>query len=228
MTPITPCAALPRLHRQGRLPVRGGEVRPGETRCALSSPGVRPRLGTTCEFIWRSWTARWRTRKSGAVSEPRGDLRGADGPERARLRTPPLAPTSVPLRQGWLARAEARSASYDPDDPHFSLSFGGEAFFVVGLHPNAARPGRRFETPALVFNLHDQFDRLRANGVYDRLKATISARDIALAGSLNPMAQPFGQGLEASRRTRGGGRLAMPLQQKGRRSDGDGFRSGWA
>ena len=38
------------------------------------------------------------------------------------------------------------------DSPHFSLSFGGEAFFVVGLHPRASRDARRFERPALVHN----------------------------------------------------------------------------
>lgn len=87
--------------------------------------------------------------------------------------------------------------SADPGDPHFSLSFGGEAFFVVGLHPRASRPARRFERPALIFNLHDQFEQLRASGVYDKMRSTIIARDVALAGDANPMLAQHGSVSEA-------------------------------
>jgi FPC/CPF motif-containing protein YcgG len=87
--------------------------------------------------------------------------------------------------------------SADPGDPHFSLSFGGEAFFVVGLHPRASRPARRFERPALIFNLHDQFEQLRASGVYDKMRSTILARDVALAGDVNPMLARHGTMSEA-------------------------------
>ncbi len=85
----------------------------------------------------------------------------------------------------------------DPDNPHFSLSFGGEAFFVVGLHPNASRPARRFSSPVLVFNLHAQFERLRAEGRYEKLRASILERDTALAGSVNPMLARHGDSSEA-------------------------------
>ncbi|CAN1722080.1 conserved protein of unknown function [Hyphomicrobium sp. 1Nfss2.1] len=37
------------------------------------------------------------------------------------------------------------SVDSDPHSPHFSLSIGGKGFFVVGLHPNAARLARRFK-----------------------------------------------------------------------------------
>ncbi len=84
-----------------------------------------------------------------------------------------------------------------PDSPHFSLSFGGEAFFAVGLHPHASREARRFARPAIVFNLHDQFERLRADGVYDKLRRTILERDEALQGSINPMLARHGEGSEA-------------------------------
>ena len=87
--------------------------------------------------------------------------------------------------------------SDDPDDPHFSLSFGGEGFFVVGLHPQASRPARRFQRPALVFNLHDQFEQLRASGRYDKLRSTIIDRDVALAGAPNPMLARHGTISEA-------------------------------
>ncbi|VVB46589.1 hypothetical protein RHAL1_02369 [Beijerinckiaceae bacterium RH AL1] len=85
----------------------------------------------------------------------------------------------------------------DADNPHFSLSVAGEAFFVVGLHPQASRPARRFRSSALVFNLHDQFERLRADGRYEKLRATILERDEALAGSINPMLMRHGELSEA-------------------------------
>jgi FPC/CPF motif-containing protein YcgG len=90
-----------------------------------------------------------------------------------------------------------RKVSLDPEDPHFSLSFGGLAFFVVGLHPHASRPARRMPRPTLVFNLHDQFERLREEGVYERMREKILSRDEALAGSINPMLSRFGEESEA-------------------------------
>ncbi len=87
--------------------------------------------------------------------------------------------------------------SDDPEDPHFSLSFGGEAFFVVGLHPGASRPARRFVRPTLVFNLHDQFEQLRDLNRYEKLRASILDRDLTLAGTENPMLQRHGDGSEA-------------------------------
>jgi hypothetical protein len=97
----------------------------------------------------------------------------------------------------WRGQPYDQRVSHDPDDPHFSLSFGGEAFFVVGIHPNASRPARRFAKPALVFNLHDQFERLRAEGRYEGMREKILVRDEALAGSRNPMLERHGAASEA-------------------------------
>lgn len=97
----------------------------------------------------------------------------------------------------WLGGRPDPRVSNDPDDPHFSLSFAGEAFFVVGLHPAASRPARRFETPAMVFNLHDQFEQLRAQGRYEKLRDSILERDVKLAGSVNPMLARHGSVSEA-------------------------------
>ena len=97
----------------------------------------------------------------------------------------------------WLGQRADPRVSADPDDPHFSLSFAGEAFFVVGLHPQASRPARRFEVPAMVFNLHDQFEQLRAQGRYEKLRDSILERDVALAGSINPMLARHGAMSEA-------------------------------
>ena len=71
---------------------------------------------------------------------------------------------SLADKDAWHGQSYDERVSSDPGNPHFSLSFGGEAFFVVGLHPAASRPARRFERPVLVFNLHDQFERLRLGG----------------------------------------------------------------
>ena len=105
---------------------------------------------------------------------------------------------SLADKDRWLGyRYDARVSS-SPDDPHFALSFGGEAFFVVGLHPNASRPGRRFARPTLVFNLHDQFEKLRADGRYETMRERIMQRDEALTGSRNPMLSRHGESSSAS------------------------------
>ena len=100
--------------------------------------------------------------------------------------------TSLTAKDEWLGQTADARVAHDPEDPHFAMSFGGEAFFVVGLHPQASRPARRFATPAMVFNLHDQFETLRAEGRYEKLSASILGRDLASAGSANPMLAKHG------------------------------------
>ena len=104
---------------------------------------------------------------------------------------------SLTAKDSWRGQPHDARVSADPEDPHFSLSFGGEAFFVVGLHPRASRPARRFAYPTMVFNLHDQFETLRALGRYEKLRAAIIDRDIDLAGSPNPMLSRHGTNSEA-------------------------------
>lgn len=97
----------------------------------------------------------------------------------------------------WLGEPQAAHARSDPEDPRFALSFCGEAFFLVGLHPAASRPARRFHQPAIVFNPHDQFQRLRTSGHYESMRGAILRRDLALSGSENPMLARFGETSEA-------------------------------
>lgn len=87
--------------------------------------------------------------------------------------------------------------SDDPADEHFAFSVAGTAFFVVGLHPLASRDARRTATPTLVFNLHEQFETLRASGRFDRMRDLIRERDQHLQGSINPMVRDYGNGSEA-------------------------------
>src|SRR5690606_13013174 len=104
---------------------------------------------------------------------------------------------SLADKDAWRGQRSDERVSADPSDPHFSLSFGEEAFFVVGLHPNASRPARRFAHPTMVFNLHDQFEHLRAEGRYEKLRSSILDRDVKLSGSLNPMIARHGTISEA-------------------------------
>lgn len=93
--------------------------------------------------------------------------------------------------------AWAADVSRDPDDPRFSLSLAGHPFFVIGLHPGASRDARRFAWPALVFNSHRQFERLRVDGRYAKMQAATRKRDVALQGSINPNLADFGDASEA-------------------------------
>ena len=103
---------------------------------------------------------------------------------------------SLSDKDAWLGHPLDERVASEPDSPHFSLSFAGEAFFVVGLHPNASRPARRFSSP-VVFNLHAQFEELREAGRYEKLRSSILQRDEALAGSVNPMLARHGEVSEA-------------------------------
>lgn len=85
----------------------------------------------------------------------------------------------------------------DPDSPHFSMSIGGRGFFVVGLHPGASRLARRFAYPTMIFNLQEQFEQLREEQRYETIRAKTLERDVALAGSINPMLERHGEGSAA-------------------------------
>lgn len=85
----------------------------------------------------------------------------------------------------------------DTESPDFSFSFEGNAFYIIGLHPGSSRKARQFKYPAMVFNLHSQFETLRAKGQYEKMKSAIRARDIKLQGSINPMMEDHGTSSEA-------------------------------
>lgn len=89
------------------------------------------------------------------------------------------------------------NVSNDPESRDFSMSVGGKGFFVIGLHPGASRLARRFQCPVMVFNLHSQFEQLRADGRYEKLRSAIARRDTIFAGSSNPMLATYGQRSEA-------------------------------
>ena len=63
-----------------------------------------------------------------------------------------------------------KRVSANPASPNFSYSLKEEAFFIVGLHPGSDRRSRRFTYPTLVFNPHAEFEKLRAQGRYEKMK----------------------------------------------------------
>ena len=122
---------------------------------------------------------------------------GPDGDDEARFEQ------RLWQQLGALNRADAEHFEYDstvqsdPADPQFSFSFAGQALYVIGMHPGSSRMARRFRWPTLVFNPHEQFERLRADGKWKRMQQTIRERDLELQGSVNPMLSDFGQRTEA-------------------------------
>ena len=89
------------------------------------------------------------------------------------------------------------STSSDPMNEKFGFSFGGKAFYVVGMHPNSSRKARQFAYPMLVFNLHEQFEAMRTKGNYEKVKTVIRRNDVRLQGEANPMLDDFGKSSEA-------------------------------
>ena len=98
-----------------------------------------------------------------------------------------------------LVNLDAENYYYDPRvdaDPlsaRFSFSLKQEAFFIIGLHPGSSRPSRQFMYPALAFNPHAEFEKLRAAHRYGPMKEIVRKRDIAYSGSINPMLNDFGE-----------------------------------
>ena len=84
----------------------------------------------------------------------------------------------------------------DPSSSHFSFSLKEEAFFILGLHPGSSRRSRQFKYPALIFNPHAEFEKLRSSGRYIKMKKVVRKRDREYSGSINPMLADFGEASE--------------------------------
>ena len=90
-----------------------------------------------------------------------------------------------------------KSVDFNPKNHQFSFSIGGRAMYVIGMHPKSSRLARTVRYPTMVFNFHEQFERLRARGKFETMKETIRAREMAFQGSINPMLTNFGEKSEA-------------------------------
>lgn len=97
--------------------------------------------------------------------------------------------------------------SDDPTDNKFSFSISSEAFFILLLHPDSPRLSRRLSMPAIVFNPHIQFERMRKKGIFKKVQNIIRLRDKLLQGSINPMLSDFGDKSEVFQYT---GRIYAP------------------
>jgi FPC/CPF motif-containing protein YcgG len=86
----------------------------------------------------------------------------------------------------------------DPSSPRYSFSLKEEAFFIVGIHPASERKSRRFKYPALIFNPHAEFEKLRRLKRYDKMKEVVRKRDVFYSGSVNPMLDDFGNSSEVN------------------------------
>jgi FPC/CPF motif-containing protein YcgG len=79
----------------------------------------------------------------------------------------------------------------DPASARYSFSLKGEAFFIVGLHAASCRRARQFKYPALIFNPHAEFEKLRASNRFIKMREVVRKRDVAYSGSVNPMLSDF-------------------------------------
>jgi FPC/CPF motif-containing protein YcgG len=155
-------------------------------------------IGRDCDDVaihhaLREWVERYRTQPGGLRSL--AVVFGQPGPSDEAAFERAMWARLQALAQIDAARGYDydSSVSRDPGDADFAVSFAGAAFFIVGLHPHASRPARRFAHPAMVFNLHAQFERLREQGLYGRMRDTIIKRDTQLAGHANPMLSQHGE-----------------------------------
>lgn len=120
-----------------------------------------------------------------------------------KLRTPKEFETMLWRQLEALHKVDSRfytwcdSISSNPEDPKFGYSFAGQPFFVVGLSPASKRWARRFPWPTLVFNDHSQFERLREEQRFERIRDVIRERDERLHGTANEMLADFGTHSEA-------------------------------
>jgi FPC/CPF motif-containing protein YcgG len=105
-------------------------------------------------------------------------------------------------RLGSIAALDAQQyqwdkrVSADVSSASFSFSIKEEAFFIIGLQPGSSRASRQFAYPALAFNPHQEFEKLRATHHYEKMKEVVRKRDLAYSGSLNPMLRDFGEASE--------------------------------
>jgi uncharacterized protein len=84
----------------------------------------------------------------------------------------------------------------DPTSKKFSFSLKEEAFFIIALHPASSRRSRQFYYPTLVFNPHQDFEKLRRKNRYEQMKKIVRKRDLTFSGSINPMLKDYGEASE--------------------------------
>ena len=87
--------------------------------------------------------------------------------------------------------------SSNPHDKNFCFSVGGDAYFVVGMHPHSSRKARHFPYPILIFNLYTQFEDLFQKNTFEPLAKINRLREMKFQGSINPMVEKHAQEWES-------------------------------
>lgn len=87
--------------------------------------------------------------------------------------------------------------SRNPKDKNFCFCLGGDAYFVVGMHPQSSRLSRRFPYPVIIFNLYEQFDDLMKKNTFAPMVQLNRQRELKFEGSVNPMVEKHGQSWES-------------------------------
>ena len=177
-----PCVMAQTIFRQGAADIRAYE--------ALACPYSATRLSADLRAYAKTYDPTdpaFVTFIAAFPSEPRHDEETFE-----RLLWGMLQRLNDADPEPWDARV-----SSDPASEQFSFSVHGQAFYIVGLHPGASRMARQAPYATLVFNLHDQFERLREMNAYTRVRDRIRRRDKRLQGSVNPMLEDFGARSEA-------------------------------
>jgi uncharacterized protein len=90
------------------------------------------------------------------------------------------------------SRDVPKGVSDDINSPEFAVSLAGKAFFVVGLSPTSPRLSRRTAFAGVAFNLHEQFQKLRADGKMAAVENIVRKRDTLLQGNINPLLAAHG------------------------------------
>ena len=90
------------------------------------------------------------------------------------------------------SRDVPKGVSEDINSPDFAVTLSGRAFFVVGLSPTSPRLSRRTAFAGVAFNLHEQFEKLRADGKMAAIENIVRKRDTILQGSINPLLAAHG------------------------------------
>lgn len=78
-------------------------------------------------------------------------------------------------------------------DKNFSFSFGEVANYIAAFFADSPRVTRRFAYTALIFNPHDQFNKLKESGKFVSFQKSVDIKDHRLQGSNNESLTDFGE-----------------------------------
>ncbi|KTD64301.1 guanitoxin biosynthesis heme-dependent pre-guanitoxin N-hydroxylase GntA [Legionella spiritensis] len=90
-----------------------------------------------------------------------------------------------------------REVSSDINNPCFSYSIAGQAYFVIGMCPDHPRECRKFPYPILIFNSHHQFKYLKKIDLFYKIQKAVRLKEMEYNGSINPNLINVGEHSEA-------------------------------